>query len=143
MRCLLLSCLSSPVVPSWLVLLMDWLAHSPYAFGNQSSFAGSPGLREPLEALREAWPQRLAIVIWLRAHAHRNVVFHGVSYSNVHQTSRVAKVWAVVALSWGSHCFIGLAFSGFQQLRFVVCRLALAARKPHSPNIAVYYNRET
>ena len=139
LRCLLLSCLSSPVVPSWLVLLIGWLAHSPYAFGNQSSCAGPPGLRAPLDALREAWPQRPAIALWLHAHAHRNVAFHNVSYNTVHQTPRVGKVWAVVALSWGSHCFIGLAFSGFQQLRFVVCRFALAACKPHSPHIAFYY----
>ena len=68
------------------------LDHSPYAFGDQSSCAGSPGLREPLEALREACT--LA--------AHRNVLSHNVSYSAVHQTPRGAKVWAVVALSWKS-----------------------------------------
>ena len=102
MWCLLLSCLSSPVVLSWLVLLIGWLALSSYAFGNQSSCAGPPGLRAPLDALREAWPQRPAIALWLHAQAHRNVAFHHVSYNTVHQTPRVGKVWAVVALSWKS-----------------------------------------
>ena len=83
-------------------LLICWFAHSSYAFGNQSSCARPPGLRKPLEALREAWPRRLAIALWLRAPARRDVAFRPVSHSAVHQTPRVAKARAVLALSWKS-----------------------------------------
>ena len=57
------------------------LARSSHQCGDLAQHAGQPGLRESLEALREAWRRWHAVVLWLRAlpRTRSNTAWHDVS----------------------------------------------------------------